>query len=110
MIIAPFFRRAYIKTVQSGNASHRFELFARKRVERPSFLRGMVEDDEKHRVSGKRKRFGGQFSFVKPRLIKIALLTRFIVEGGSSPMRSFKRRLSMVRICSKRMTLSFANP
>ena len=40
----------------------------------------------------------------------MALSTRDMVAGGSSPMRDISRFLSMVRICSSRMTESFASP
>ena len=33
-----------------------------------------------------------------------------MVAGGSSPIRSFRRRLSKVRICSNKITLSLAKP
>ena len=46
----------------------------------------------------------------KPRLIKMARLTLLMVAGGNSPIRSFKRRLSNVRICSNKITLSFTSP
>ena len=40
----------------------------------------------------------------------MARLTRTIVAGGSSPIRSFSRLLSRVRICSNKITLSLASP
>ena len=45
-----------------------------------------------------------------PRLMRMALSTRDMVAGGSSPIRDISRFLSMVRICSSRMTESFASP
>ena len=45
-----------------------------------------------------------------PKLMDKALSTRFIDGVSSSPMRSFRRFLSMVRICSRSTTLSFERP
>ena len=47
---------------------------------------------------------------LQPRLMRSAPSTRRIVFSGSSPMRSFSRRLSSVRICSSKITESFASP
>ena len=47
---------------------------------------------------------------VQPRLMRSAPSTFRMVESGREPMRSFKRRLSSVRICSSRMTESFCSP
>ena len=40
----------------------------------------------------------------------MARFTRDMVEGGSSPIRDISRFLSIVRICSSRITLSLASP
>ena len=48
--------------------------------------------------------------YIRPKLIERALFTLFIEPLSSSPIRSFRRFLSMVLICSRRTTLSLARP
>ena len=45
-----------------------------------------------------------------PKLIERAVLTLFMERRSSSPILSFRRRLSRVRICSRRTMLSLASP